>query len=226
MEICVRNRFVRCNGRNGLPAVGGKRSGRGGGCDEALEFDKCDLLRFVVLRDRKVAGGQSFDGSPLLVRDGYRLDDESRLRCGKRVAVPRHERMEQEIRRPAGRRSEMQPVASESHPKARKQFPHRIRPVRQAELRAADDGVQTGIRHAIEHVRRVDPPVHRPPIRKQERARDAGIQRKLPGAGNRISPGIAPLTRCRRRESRRVHIVAGRRGAARKRRCSFREASR
>ena len=132
-----------------------------------LEFDERDLLRLAVLGDRKVLGGQTLDGIPVLILDRHRLDDqpglapEDRLLRSEIGEIKRLDRRQgdQEDKNP-----ENGSRASEPHPQAGQQFPHLVRAIRQSELRAADDRIEAGVGDAIQHVRRVEAPVHRPPV--------------------------------------------------------------
>src|SRR5438876_11187062 len=68
---------------------------------------------------------------------------------------------------------------SEPQARTRLHLPHRVRPIRETELRGAEDPVHTGVRHAVQHVERVDPPIEIQSRSPGERARDSGVQREL-----------------------------------------------
>src|SRR6266853_6449721 len=101
--------------------------------------------------------------------------------------------------------------ASESEPHRTLNFPWSIRQTRQAELRAADNRVDTGVRLAIQDVRRVEAPVEAHALGKLKRPRNARVEGELRGTDDRVAACIPPLSAGRRDIRRRIQVVARRR---------------
>ncbi len=181
----------------------------------ALELDERDVLRLAVLGDAEVFRGQPFDDLAVLVLHGHRLDDEARggakhrLLClllllraavtaprARHTEAPRHRELEAIFLRASVPRCVV--IAgriSKPHPQTRLHASHLVRLARQPELRAADERVDARVGHAIEHVGRVDPPVHVEPAAPRERARDACVQRELRRSSRRVASRVAPFAR-------------------------------
>ena len=157
-------------------------------------------------------------GSPFLVLHGHCLDDEARFSAEDRLLRRRRSGWRR-TRRSDDRDRQ---IRCRAHQNLTRRLDSSLRialaAVRQAELRAADDGVQARVSDAIQHVGGVDPPVHRPSAPEHERPRDAGVQRELRWAGNRIA--------CRRCPTRPARVRQMPRGSRRTRPAHRRRASR
>ena len=86
-----------------------------------------------------------------------------------------------------------------------------LRTGEQAQVVAADGGVEAAERHVIERVLRVEAQIDAAPLADAEHAAERRVETELRRSGDGIAPGVAPLSGGRKREGREVERLPGRR---------------